>query len=241
MQTGADVEKMVALGIAPTKVCALGNLKIDAALPDYKDQHRQGTVAQGLPESKTIVVVGSTHQGEEKIIAPCFDKLHKQFPELFFVIAPRNIERVAEIADLFKELGFSVVCRTEKNKGWQDYDLLIVDSMGELVDFYQRADLVFVGGSLVAFGGHNPLEPAAFGRPVLFGPHMEDFADIVSEMLSEEAACQVEDVDELCRSLQTLVVDQDKRQLAGERARVFVEERQGVTDRHLKVIATIFR
>ncbi len=240
MQTAADVEKMVALGIGQAKVCALGNLKIDAALPSYKAQRQQGKVPFVLPSGKTIIVVGSTHPGEEEILSGCLSRLRQEFPRLFFVIAPRNIERGREIAALYRGLGFAVVCRSEKGAAWDDNDLLIVDSMGELVDFYQQGDLVFVGGSLVAFGGHNPLEPAAFGKPVLFGPHMEDFADIVTEMLAENAARQVDDVEDLCQRLQTLVVDMDERQKAGQRARSFVEERQGVTDRHLKVITTLF-
>ncbi len=241
MQTAADVAKMVALGISPDKVCALGNLKIDAALPSSKSSGRSGKVLPVLPAGKTIIVVGSTHPGEEEILSACFARLRRDFPELFFVIAPRNIDRRGEITALFKDLGFAVVCRSEPGVVWDDKDLIIVDTMGELVDFYQQGDLVFVGGSLVAFGGHNPLEPAAFGKPVLFGPHMEDFADIVSEMLVEKAATQVTDVDDLCRSLQRLVVDLDDRQQAGQRARSFVEERQGVTERHLKTIATLFR
>jgi 3-deoxy-D-manno-octulosonic-acid transferase len=194
-----------------------------------------------LPTGKTIIVVGSTHPGEEKMLSSCFVKLRQQFADLFLVIAPRNIERAAEIVALYRGLGFKVVCRTDRDARWDSQDLLIVDTMGELVNFYQHADLVFVGGSLVPFGGHNPLEPAAFGKPVLFGPHMEDFADIVSEMLAHDAAQQVRDVDELCRLLQALIVDLTSRLKAGSQARVFVEERQGVTDRHLKVIASLLK
>ncbi len=241
MQTAADVEKMVALGIAPAKVCGLGNLKIDAALPSYTSPRSKDKAPLVLPTGKTIIVAGSTHPGEEAILSACFVKLRQEFPGLFLVIAPRNIDRGPEIAALYRGLGFSVVCRSDRGAAWDDKDLLIVDTMGELVDFYQQADLVFVGGSLVPFGGHNPLEPAAFGRPVLFGPHMEDFADIVSEMLAEEAARQVVDVDDLCQALQVLVADQAGRDKFGQQARAFVEERQGVTDRHLKVIATLFR
>ncbi len=241
MQTTADVEKMVALGIAPGKVCGLGNLKIDAALPSYKSQCRPGKDPLALPPGKLVIVVGSTHPGEEKMLSPCFVRLRHDFPELFLVMAPRNIERGAEVATLYEGLGFSVVRRSEKGATWHDKDLLILDSMGELVDFYQQGDLVFVGGSLVPFGGHNPLEPAAFGKPVLFGPHMEDFADIVSEMLAEEAARQVGGVDDLCLALQALMVGKTEREEAGQRARAFVEQRQGVTDRHLEVIAKLFR
>lgn len=241
MQTAADVEKMVALGVDRKKVRGLGNLKIDAAMPNCKKQIRQTQDPFTLPEGKTILVVGSTHPGEEEVLSVCFGKLRQEFPELFFVIAPRNIERSGEIAALYRGLGFSVVCRSEKGTPWSDKDLLIVNSMGELVNFYKQGDLVFVGGSLVPFGGHNPLEPAAFGKPVLFGPRMEDFADIVTEMLTEGAARQVEDVDELCRSLHSLMVDQGRRDKAGELAYAFVEKRQGVTGRHLEVIATLFR
>ncbi|MBU0681172.1 MAG: 3-deoxy-D-manno-octulosonic acid transferase [Proteobacteria bacterium] len=241
MQTAADVEKMVALGIVPVKVCALGNLKIDAALPSYKSQGRQVKAPLPLPIGKSIIVVGSTHPGEEKILSSCFVMLRQEFPGLFLVIAPRNIERSPEIVDLYEGLGFAVVCRSARGAVWEDHDLLIVDTMGELVDFYQGADMVFVGGSLVTFGGHNPLEPAAFGKPVLFGPHMEDFADIVSEMLHEDAARQVKNVDELCLALQNFLVDKASREKAGKRARGFVEDRQGVTARHLKVIAKILR
>jgi 3-deoxy-D-manno-octulosonic-acid transferase len=210
-------------------------------MPGYKKKSQQSKKPLALPAGKTILVAGSTHPGEEEILSTCFVKLRQEFPELFFVIAPRNIERSSEIGALFENLDFTVVYRSEKEMSLDNKDLLIVDTMGELVDFYQQGNIVFVGGSLVPFGGHNPLEPAAFGKPVFFGPRMEDFADIVAEMLNEGAATQVGDVDELCKSLQTLIVDHNKREKAGEMAYAFVEERQGVTDRHLEVIATLFR
>ncbi|PLX49057.1 MAG: 3-deoxy-D-manno-octulosonic acid transferase [Desulfobulbaceae bacterium] len=239
MQTGADVDKMIALGIAPAKVCALGNLKIDAALPDFRQQRAGATAPFALPAAKTIIVVGSTHPGEEQILAGCFARLHRSVADLFFVVAPRNIERAPEVATVFSGLGLTVACRSDPQASWQDKDLLVVDTMGELVECYRQGDLAYVGGSMVPFGGHNPLEPAAFGKPVLFGPHMEDFADIVSEMLAEDAARQVADVEELCQALHPLVADSDERRRAGDRARRFVEERRGVTDRHLKVIGDL--
>ena len=119
-------------------------------------------------------------------------------------------------------------------------NVIIVAEMGRLLDMYAISDIAIVGGTYKPFGGHNPLEPAAFARPVFFGPHMEDFADIVTEMLAEEAACQVKDADELCRSLQGLIADTTARDNAGKRAYAFIEARQGVTERHLKTIATLF-
>jgi 3-deoxy-D-manno-octulosonic-acid transferase len=239
MQTAVDVDKMTALGIAPVKVCALGNLKIDAALPGFKTASCRDKAPLALPTGRTIIVIGSTHPGEEKILAGCLVALRREFPGIFVVLAPRNIERAPEIAALFQGLGFSVARRSEHGASRQGHDLLLVDTMGELVAFYEQADLVFVGGSLVPFGGHNPLEPAAFGKPVLFGPHMEDFADIVREMLAEDAARQVVDVDELRQAMQALLTNSNDRERAGHRARRFVVERQGVTERHLQAIATI--
>ncbi len=238
MQTTVDARRMVDLGLAQDKVVALGNLKIDAALPDDHAPQAVDRLALGLPEGKRILVAGSTHAGEEEMVMQCFKQLQYLHADLFLVLALRNVERAEQVMRLLECAG-SDACRRSQGAGNPDYSVLVVDTLGELTSYYQAAHLVFVGGSLVSAGGHNPLEPAAFARPVCFGPHMEDFADIVEEMIPVKAAVQLDDAGQLQQYWHDLLSDDDLQQQAGLGARSFIAARQGVTRRHLKAISTL--
>ena len=235
MQTAADAQRLTRLGIAPQKLEVLGNLKIDAALPGSTDHERPSRQQLGLPAQGPLLVAGSTHRGEERLLLEVVNKLRQQHEGLALVLALRNIERGQEVAALVQENGLQPCLRSTQACLHND-NVLIVDTLGELLHFYHYADLVFVGGSLVAAGGHNPLEPAAFGRPVSCGPHMEDFTDIVTEMVHEKALTQVQTASELADLLQNWLNDSRGRQEAGQLALAYVHARQGVTNRHVEKI-----
>jgi 3-deoxy-D-manno-octulosonic-acid transferase len=180
MQTEADAEKMIDFGINADQVITLGNLKYDM---DTTDLSANGISRQalGIAEKQRIWVCGSTHAGEEIILFSVFARLAAE-AELFLILAPRDIGRAHELTDLARKYNLQPATRTARpGKGG---NVLILDTIGELSSCYRLAHLAFVGGSLVARGGHNPIEPAACEVPVLFGPHMEDFSEIAQSLIA---------------------------------------------------------
>ena len=244
MQTGADAKKMITLGVDADRVKALGNLKYDAVLPDTVgwDQEQRPTSFYrkqfGIPPEKIVWIAGSTHAGEEVAILSSYKRLSLLFPDLFLVVAPRKVERGREIKEVAGSLGLTVRRRSApfKDEESPGAPLLILDTMGELSRMYSFCDIAFVGGSLVPDGGHNPLEPAAFGKPILFGPFMEDFSEITDDLLKNNAAIVCHDEDDIFAVLKKLLVNATLRKEMGERAQALVLHHRGVSRRHLEVI-----
>ena len=244
MQTAADAEKMVDLGVERDKVKALGNLKYDAVLPDtvgWEQEQRPISFYRqqfGISAEKIVWVAGSTHNGEEAAILSAYKRLSLLFPDLFLVIAPRKVERGKEIKEIADSLGLTVRQRTSplKDEDFPGAPLLILDTMGELSRMFSFCDIAFIGGSLVPDGGHNPLEPAAFGKPILFGPYMDDFTEISSDLLEKNAAIVCHDEDDIFEVLKELLVNASLRKEMGEKAQELVLQHRGVTKRHLEII-----
>jgi 3-deoxy-D-manno-octulosonic-acid transferase len=244
MQTKADAEKMINLGVDADRVKALGNLKYDAVLPDTvgweKEQRPISFYRQqfGISTEKVVWIAGSTHAGEEVTILSAYKRLSLLFPDLFLVVAPRKVERGREIKEIADSLGLTVRQRTAPlhDEEFPGAPLLILDTMGELSRMYSFCDIAFIGGSLVPDGGHNPLEPAAFGKPILFGPYMDDFTEISSDLLEKNAAVVCHDEDDLFEILKQLLVNGQLRNELGERAQSLVLQHRGVTKRHLEII-----
>ncbi|MBU0967536.1 MAG: 3-deoxy-D-manno-octulosonic acid transferase [Proteobacteria bacterium] len=236
MQRQEDVEKMVSLGVAAGKVKNLGNLKYDAILPKMGGSH-VSRKDLGIDAARPLLIAGSTHDGEEEMLCRVFQELVGQFPDLFLLLAPRNIERASAVLKLVRNKGLRVSTRSGGSKA--DDQLMVLDTMGELAGLYRLSNIAFIGGSLVAQGGHNPLEPAAAGIPVLFGHHMEDFADVVEDMLAAGCAIQAGSENELLLSIAAYLKDVAKRKEKGDAARQFVESRRGVNMRHIDLIRQV--
>jgi 3-deoxy-D-manno-octulosonic-acid transferase len=247
MQTVYDAQKMIEFGVRADTVKALGNLKYDAVLPETVgwDREQRPTVffrqQFGIPMEKTVLIAGSTHPGEERIILSAYKRLSLLFPDLFLVVAPRKVERGKEIREIAATTGLTV---RRRSAPFQDEDIpgapfLILDTMGELTRMYSFCDIAFIGGSLVPDGGHNPLEPAAFGKSILFGPHMDDFIEISSDLLEKKAAIVCHDEEEIFENLKTLLVNANLRDRMGEKAQSLVLQHRGVTRRHLEIIQVI--
>ena len=198
MQTAADADKMIRLGVDAERVVTLGNLKF-ATAPAATGQpngSNQPTKADwGFAPAASLWICGSTHPGEEAMLFQAYGRLRVDLPDLQLLVAPRRIERRGEIRSTARAHGLN--CRTRTGDGAQQGPVLILDTIGELAGCYALGDVVFIGGSLVAAGGHNPLEPAAAGVPVLFGPHMEDFAEASDEFIELGIATQVKDAESL--------------------------------------------
>ncbi len=236
VQRRQDVEKMMRLGVAEEKIQLIGNLKYDALLPDIR-QSSLGRRDFGIDEDRFVLVAGSTHPGEEEMLCGVFAELVKEFAGLLLVIAPRNIGRGPQILDIFTKKGFRSSCRTVKPRVAEQ--ILVLDTHGELAGLYGLADLAFVGGSLVDKRGHNPLEPAAAGTPVFFGPYMDDFADEVEDLLAEKCAVQVRAADDLLGQLRFYLLNKEAIREMGQSAQDFVMQRRGVTKRYIDLIRQV--
>jgi len=239
MQTEQDAIGMRQLGVDPARLAVLGNLKYDAALMGSAVKAGLDRAALHIPEQALVWVAGSTHSGEEEIIFNVFQSLTRTFANLFLIVAPRNVERGAELAAMAARRGLSACRRSLGGAGEGLGSVLILDTLGELALIYVLCDVAFIGGSLVPERGHNPLEPAVYGKPVLFGPHMEDFAEISRDLLAVGGARQVHDAEELRAALAILLADPAEREQAGRQAQELIASRRGVTEAHLVLIRSV--
>jgi len=243
MQTSADAKKMIELGVDPDRVKALGNLKYDAVLPDTvgwdQEQRPISFYRQqfGISPEKIVWIAGSTHSGEEVAIFSAYKRLSLLYPNLFLVVAPRRIERGREIKEIAEKLGLTVRQRTApfQDEEFPGAPLLILDTMGELSRMYSFCDIAFIGGSLVPDGGHNPLEPAAFGKTIIFGPYMDDFTEISTDLLERDAAIVCHDENDIFEILKKLLTNDALREKMGDAAQALVLQHRGVTRRHIEI------
>lgn len=232
MQTEKDRQNLITLGVAPDKIKTLGNLKLDTAL--YSASEKKQPISFNLPAYQHLFVAGSTHEGEEEILLQSYLQLKKEYPLLYLVIAPRDIGQGKTIQALAETMGLAANCRSQINAGGKD--LFILDTIGELNTIYSHADIAFVGGSLVKKGGHNPIEPAIFSIPVLYGPHMEDFSEISDKLLQAKGSIMVRDQKGLTDNLLALLKDNQLLQETGNAAHGCITEQQGVIERHITLM-----
>ena len=236
------------LGAPPDRITITGSLKFDAL------QAPGGGVAGGVPrggadrvlrylsvpEGRAVIVAGSTMPGEHEIVVRAFERIRTLARNPLLILAPRKPEHFAEAAALSRQAGFRTALRSELAIDAEvRADVVVLDTIGELAQVYQAATVVFVGGSLVPIGGHNILEPAVYGKPIVFGPHMQNFAEIAETFLADRAAVQVESGRELEDALIELLSTPEACANLGERARALVEANRGARERSLAAIADL--
>jgi 3-deoxy-D-manno-octulosonic-acid transferase len=241
-QNEADAAKLRTLGCRPETIRVVGSLKYDAAklderrLLDVPSLLRQVGVMPGA----RLLLGGSTHAGEEAILAEQFLRLRTRFPDLFLVLVPRHFERSREVGSELEARGLRYAYRSEIMAHTQfepgKIDCLIVNTTGELRYFYEHATIIFIGKSLAAQGGQNPIEPGALGKAMVFGPNMQNFAEVVREFLEQKGAVQVRDPAELERVLGELLADESRREQLGRNALKVVHENLGAIDRTVDMI-----
>jgi len=224
-QAEADAERFRALGAPQVEVT--GNLKYDLKLPDDLPEHGRQLRRKWLGENRPVWIAASTHAGEDEQILQAFSQLRNDWPDVLLVLTPRHPERFERVAELCLQQGFNIVRRSQQQPCMPDTTIFLGDSMGELLPFYAAADLAFVGGSLVPTGGHNVLEPALLGLPVLFGPHMFNFTEASERLLEAAAAWEVTDAEELAVTVDWLLADPQQGRDAGQRGRHVVERHRG--------------
>ncbi len=241
-QTEADAVKLRELGCRPERVHVVGSLKFDAAkLDERRIIDVPGMLRQlGLPQTAKILVAGSTHPGEEALLADLFVRLRQRFQDLFLILVPRHFERSREVSRELQSRGIKFVYRTELSRTTQyppnDVQCLLVNTTGELKYFYQQATLIFIGKSITAQGGQNPIEPGALGKPMVFGPNMQNFAEVARSFLAKDGAVQVRDAAQLEEALGNLLSDESRREALGQNALAVVRENLGAIDRTVDMI-----
>ena len=241
LQSEEAVRRMTDIGADPARVTMTGSLKFDAvALPvPSPNRHPREPVLRVLRTSpdRPVIVAGSTMRGEELPLLRVFRRIKAARPQALLVVAPRHADRFGEVVDLARGEGFAVARRSELAVDAEPRaDVVVLDTIGELAHVYQIATVAFVGGSLVPTGGHNILEPAVHGRPIVFGPSMSNFAEIAEAFLEHRAAVQVSDERELEQLLTTLMGDPVRRAALGAAARALVDAHRGATRKTLQVL-----
>jgi len=229
--------RLIDLGVDPSRIIVTGSLKFDSLHVPARSPHGRVLRFFRVPPDRPVIIAGSTLKGEEEVVLRAFARVRRADLRPLLVLAPRHPERFAEVERLVAESGLSVARRTELPIDADPAsDVVVLDTIGELAQLYQIATVVFVGGSLVDAGGHNILEPAIFGRPILFGPHMQNFAEIADAFVGGGAAVQVRSAAELETAMPSLLTDERKRTALGAAARSIVEANRGAREKTLAAV-----
>jgi 3-deoxy-D-manno-octulosonic-acid transferase len=241
-----DIPRWVSIGVEPSKLHLTGSIKFDQAVTTHSPQTRnlQGILLRaGLPPNAPLLVAGSTHAGEEILLARLLSEWRKTQPDLRLVLVPRHVERTDAILQELAPLGLSIQRRSRIPLGDVPIqhalpapDILLVDTTGELRDWYTLAALIFVGKSLTGGGGQNPVEAALAGKPVLFGPLMENFETVVAHLLEAEGAMQVADGGALQTAVESLLNNPAGRERMSQNARHAMERHQGASARTAQLV-----
>ncbi|MDD5428219.1 MAG: 3-deoxy-D-manno-octulosonic acid transferase [Candidatus Omnitrophica bacterium] len=238
MQSKTDADRIIKMGAVPEKVKVTGNMKFDVRVKPAQVSGGDTRKQLDLREPDELLVAGSTHPGEEEALVAAYRALVKKFPGLKLLIAPRHIERADEVAEIIREAGFEPV-RLSGSRPIAPgaLQVFVLDTIGRLNDFYSIASVVFIGGSLVKHGGQNPIEPAVYGKPVLFGPYMFNFKNIAEAFLAKDAAIRVGSRGDLTPVLYNILADKDRRARIGACAKEVVSANRGATERVLNEMA----
>jgi len=241
-QNHEDAARLQALGCRPQAIHVVGSLKFDTAIiHERRSLDVPAMLSQlGVPAEARLLVGGSTHQGEDGVLAEQFLRLRARFPDLFLVLVPRHFERCREVGRELSARGVKFAFRSEIGIHTQyragQLDCLLVNTTGELKHFYRQATVIFIGKSLQAEGGQNPIEPGALGKAMVFGPNMQNFADVVRNFIEQDAAVQVRNAEELEKVLADLLADSARRERLGRNALNVVHENLGAIDRTAAMI-----
>ncbi|MCK4809748.1 MAG: hypothetical protein KAS99_02280 [Candidatus Omnitrophica bacterium] len=239
VQDGFYGKRFLSLGLEAAKISVTGNLKFAGFDVDKNSLRQFKSKYAGLKtEKEFLIIAASTHYPEEKNLLEIFGYLLKKFSHLKIMFAPRHIERISSLERLLISKRFNPrKISTLSFDAHSPKDVFLLDTVGDLFYFYSLADICFVGGSLVKFGGHNILEPLYFLKPTIFGPHMENFQDIKHKVLKEQAAVSVKDKEELRIVLEKLISDENRRKdLASKALNVFEKEKANLKN-NLRIIS----
>ncbi|MDI6827016.1 MAG: 3-deoxy-D-manno-octulosonic acid transferase [Armatimonadota bacterium] len=238
MQSDTDAKRILALGARHESVRVIGNMKFDqdgTEMPEKEVIKLRGNL--GIPEDVPVIVAGSTNPGEEKTVLEAYALLKQNLPNLKLIIAPRQIDRANEIESLVISQGFSCAKRTAGST--EGFDVLILDTFGELAAVYSVANVTFVGGSLIPKGGHSIFQPILQGKPVIFGPYMQNFRDISQLAISSGVGFEVRSAKEFAERAMALFADSERLAKISEICRKLVADNRGASERCAELIAAL--
>lgn len=235
-QSEDDAARLIRLGARRATVRVTGSVKFDVELPPSLREQAQ-VIRRAWGVDRAVWIAASTHEGEDEQVLEAFARVLRLTPNCLLVIVPRHPERFTRVASLCRRHGYHTVLRSDDPISCATVDVFIGDTMGELPVFYAASDVAFVGGSLVRVGGHNALEPAALGVPVVFGPHVFNFADISRRLCDIGAATLVQDTRTLADVVGRYLNDANLRHAAGQEGQRFVDLNRGAGDRMMAIIA----
>ncbi len=244
VQSEESARRFIDLGADPGRVVVTGSLKFDSLdlSPNALQARARDRVLRyfRVPASRPVIVAGSTMKGEEAAVLRAFRRVRTAVPNTLLVLAPRNPERFGEVEQLVRSEGWKTAKRSDLAIDTEPrVDVVVLDTIGELATVYQVGTVVFVGGSLVATGGHNVLEPAVFGKPIVFGPHMENFAEIADAFVTNGAGVQLAGEQQLDETFLSLMSDPVRRARLGAAARALVEANRGAKEKSAAVLADL--
>jgi len=229
-QSQSDGQRLIDLGAPADRVHITGSIKFDIQVPARQIAAGK-KLRQQIGETRPVWIVASTHENEEKQMLPVLQAVKERLPDSLLIVVPRHPERFTRVADIFRKTGYLVVRRSEQATFIEHIDVLVGDTMGELPMYYAAADVAVVGGSFIPIGGHNPLEPAAIGLPVIVGPHVFNFDEVVQLLEKSEALIRVRDPSGLSEKVCELLANPGLRRKLGRNAGTVVDANRGACER----------
>lgn len=229
VQEDSHAKRFIALGAHENALSVIGNIKFDLQLSADLSQ-KAGLLREQWGEQRPVLVAGSTHEGEELLLLDTFTKLQRDDDRLLLIIVPRHPERFSAVKDLLNLQSWSFAVWSDSNRSLRNAQVLLVDTMGELLNFYAAADIAIVGGSFINRGGHNPLEPAALAVPVVMGRSVFNFQDICDQLLAV-GALELTSYEALGEALAALLADRSRRQSSGAAGRRYIDANRGALNR----------
>lgn len=237
-QSPSDGERLRALGAPEPHLAVVGNLKFDMEVPSgVRERSVEFRAAAGA--ARPVWIAASTHEGEELAVLKAHAVVLQRFPDALLLIAPRHPERFKPVASACRAYGFHTATRSEEGRADAISQCFVVDSMGELIDFYAAADVAFVGGSLVPVGGHNLLEPAALARPAIVGPQTFNFAEVTEDLIAAGGVVRIEDADALGPTVVRLLSRDIERSSMGNAAHALMLRERGAVARTMTIIEDV--
>lgn len=245
MQTLRDAQRITEIGADSARVHVTGNLKADIAIPDWNEERRRAQRnGFGLDSKSALWIAGSTHPGEEKIVVSAFRQVQLDHPAIRLMVAPRHPERITDIERIVRQAGLVPLRRSGMMHApvetWQERTVVLIDTLGELSDLYALADFAFVGGSLIPRGGHNLLEPAQWAKPILTGPHTQNFQSILELLKTNDAVRVAGSAEGLAAEVRRWLADPAAARALGERACAAVKAQAGSTRKTVDLMTRTF-
>lgn len=226
-----DAERFQRIGLSVDKLVVTGNIKFDIDIPQFSD-HEYYPEWKGVP----IWIAASTHKGEDELILKAHQLISQQVPNARLILVPRHPERFESVARIITESGFNMARRSQPSSWNKDAQVLLGDTMGEMMKAFSISDITWVGGSFAEIGGHNPIEPAVLAKPVFTGPHIFNFNEIYCDLINAGGAQMVENETELARRIVELMQAPDENQDMGKKALQVIENNRGALDKTVSVI-----